>query len=622
MLSLLLAHFGGTIQDVKLTTANPPGCPQSVPCGLPLSSFLCPPVIQEDCLYLNVFTPLDAMPGSNYPVMFFIHGGNFLRGYSGGQLYDGQYIANTTSTVVVTANYRLGAIGYLVYGDSLKGNYGLKDQRLALEWVRDNIANFGGNPYLVTYWGQSAGAISGAVHMTSIKSAGLFHRAILESEPFGITLKNIPDAQKLGNDFAMALGCNDITCLYSKNITEIAAAEDAVLSKIVDLFHALEIFLQWTPVVDGVEDNRLNCSLLEKLPIACDNCNYLPLSSLPLMGTTSQESTFSYEAFPKSLSIAGVSTNINFLERLASHESFRSADVHTGFIPASAVSLQASAVSLQASAVSLQASAVSLQASAVSLQASAVSLQASAVSLQASAVSLQASAVSLQASAVSLQASAVSLQASAVSLQASAVSLQACLCRQDVLYCHKDKVLYCRTDQVLYCHTDQVLYCGAQLFCTKACENTIEQHYKELFPLPEPLTSFQKMQATLALLTLEAWQPCGSQNSVNDPFSPYGSSDGTRINGVHTRAVKLLADSKSFGVMVSYKGDHSYTLTAEHSKEEVAAWGKLASENGRLHLRGFVGNQNVSASVVLLDNALHLFTVDGEYRVEVAETNM
>ncbi|KAL5476268.1 hypothetical protein EMCRGX_G026191 [Ephydatia muelleri] len=281
-------------QDVKLTTANPPGCPQSVPCGLPLSSFLCPPVIQEDCLYLNVFTPLDAMPGSNYPVMFFIHGGNFLRGYSGGQLYDGQYIANTTSTVVVTANYRLGAIGYLVYGDSLKGNYGLKDQRLALEWVRDNIANFGGNPYLVTYWGQSAGAISGAVHMTSIKSAGLFHRAILESEPFGITLKNIPDAQKLGNDFAMALGCNDITCLYSKNITEIAAAEDAVLSKIVDLFHALEIFLQWTPVVDGVEVLGQPFELF-----SAGEAAPLPV----IIGTTSQESTFFiYEAFPKSLS--------------------------------------------------------------------------------------------------------------------------------------------------------------------------------------------------------------------------------------------------------------------------------------------------------------------------------
>ena len=145
----------------------------------------------------------------------------------------------------------------------------------------------------------------------------------------------------------------------------------------------------------------------------------------------------------------------------------------------------------------------------------------------------------------------------------------------------------------------------------------IPQHHKELFPLPEPLTSFQKMQATLALLTLEAWQPSGSQNSVNDPFSPFGNSNGTRINGVHMRTVKLLADNKSFGVVVSYRGDHSYTFTAEQSKEEVAACGKLASENGRLHLRGFVGNQHVSASVVLLDNALHLFTVDGEYRVEV-----
>lgn len=281
-------------QDVKLTTANPPGCPQSIPCGLPLSSFLCPPVIQEDCLYLNVFTPLDAMPGSNYPVMFFIHGGNFLRGYSGGQLYDGQYIANTTHTVVITANYRLGALGYLVYGDSVKGNYGLKDQRLALEWVRDNIANFGGNPYLVTFWGQSAGAVSGAVHMTSIKSAGLFHRAILESEPFGITLKNIPDAQKLGSDFATALGCSDVTCLYSKNITELAAAEDAVLSKIVDLFHALEIFLQWTPVVDGVEVLGQPFELFSSGEAAP-----LPV----IIGTTSQESTFFiYEAFPKSLS--------------------------------------------------------------------------------------------------------------------------------------------------------------------------------------------------------------------------------------------------------------------------------------------------------------------------------
>jgi len=104
------------------------------------------------------------------------------QGYSGGLLYDGQYIANTTGTVIVTVNYRLGAIGFLVYGTgerALKGNYGLKDQRLALEWVRDNIAGFGGDPDQVTFWGQSAGAISGAVHMTSVQSGGLFHRVSL-----------------------------------------------------------------------------------------------------------------------------------------------------------------------------------------------------------------------------------------------------------------------------------------------------------------------------------------------------------------------------------------------------------------------------------------------------------
>lgn len=142
----------------------------------------------------------------------------------------------------------------------------------------------------------------------------------------------------------------------------------------------------------------------------------------------------------------------------------------------------------------------------------------------------------------------------------------------------------------------------------------IPQHHKELFPPPRTLTSFQKMQAAVALLALEAWKPCDSDN---DPFSPFGGNDGARVNIVHKRTVKLLVDNKSFGVLVSYKGDHSYTLTTEHSKEEVDAWGKLTEENGRLHLRGFVGNQNVSASVVLLDNALHLFTVDGEYKVEV-----
>jgi carboxylesterase type B len=109
--------------------ADPPGCPQSIPCNLPLPELTCPKRVTEDCLYLNVFTPLSAQPDAKIPVMVFFHGGNFLRGYSGGFLYDGQYIANTSSTVVVTVNYRLGAIGFLVFGegsDAIEGNYGFK----------------------------------------------------------------------------------------------------------------------------------------------------------------------------------------------------------------------------------------------------------------------------------------------------------------------------------------------------------------------------------------------------------------------------------------------------------------------------------------------------------------
>jgi carboxylesterase type B len=94
-------------------------------------------------------------------------------------LYEGSYLANDSNIVVVTINYRLGALGFLVLGDEVDGNFGIKDQRLALEWVQENIRNFGGNPGAVTLSGESAGAMSVAIHMTSDKSRGLFTRPSL-----------------------------------------------------------------------------------------------------------------------------------------------------------------------------------------------------------------------------------------------------------------------------------------------------------------------------------------------------------------------------------------------------------------------------------------------------------
>ncbi|KAK6983276.1 neuroligin-4 Y-linked, partial [Biomphalaria glabrata] len=103
----------------------------------------------EDCLYLNVFAPSGAKNGTNLPVMVYIHGGNFFYMSGSSLLFDGSALAQTGDVVVVTMNYRLGALGFLMTGDTeddARGNYGLYDQVMALKWVKVNIAAFGGDP--------------------------------------------------------------------------------------------------------------------------------------------------------------------------------------------------------------------------------------------------------------------------------------------------------------------------------------------------------------------------------------------------------------------------------------------------------------------------------------------
>lgn len=96
--------------------------------------------------------------------MFFIHGGNFKQGFGGGPLYDSSTIANSTNTIYVTVNYRIGALSTMLgtdasTGEVVPGNLAITDQRLAMQWVRDNIAAFGGDPKRLTIFGQSAGAV-------------------------------------------------------------------------------------------------------------------------------------------------------------------------------------------------------------------------------------------------------------------------------------------------------------------------------------------------------------------------------------------------------------------------------------------------------------------------------
>ncbi|MCF6385856.1 carboxylesterase family protein [Mycobacterium sp. MBM] len=162
----------------------------------------------EDCLTLNVWTPPPAE--ELRPVMVWIHGGAFING--NGAMYDSRWFVDRGDIVVVTLNYRLGALGFLAHPalgpEGAVGNYGLQDQQAALRWVRDNISAFGGDPQAVTIAGESAGAMSVCDHLVAPGSAGLFRAAIIQSGPCQAQLA-LPQAERISADYARDVGCAD-----------------------------------------------------------------------------------------------------------------------------------------------------------------------------------------------------------------------------------------------------------------------------------------------------------------------------------------------------------------------------------------------------------------------------
>jgi para-nitrobenzyl esterase len=163
---------------VRDATAFGPTAPKP-PYEEPFATLLADPVVPgEDCLNLNVWTP-EPGPGARLPVMVWIHGGALTRGSSAVPVYDGSAFARD-GVVLVSLNYRLGVAGYGLFPDAVP-NRGLLDQIAALEWVRDNIAGFGGDPDRVTVFGESAGAISTGALLASPRAAGLFRQAALQS---------------------------------------------------------------------------------------------------------------------------------------------------------------------------------------------------------------------------------------------------------------------------------------------------------------------------------------------------------------------------------------------------------------------------------------------------------
>ncbi|MFF8973522.1 carboxylesterase/lipase family protein [Streptomyces sp. NPDC014995] len=186
----------------------------------------------EDCLYLNVWTP--ARSNSRpLPVLVWLHGG--ANAYGAGSDYDGAALA-ARGVVVVTVNYRLGALGFLAHpalsaesADHASGDYGLMDQQAALHWVRRNIGAFGGDRDRVTLGGQSAGSADTCLHIASPTAKGLFHRAIQQSGACagggGLTPLTLDAAERKGGDFAASVGCTDpataASCLRAVPTTEL-----------------------------------------------------------------------------------------------------------------------------------------------------------------------------------------------------------------------------------------------------------------------------------------------------------------------------------------------------------------------------------------------------------------
>jgi para-nitrobenzyl esterase len=207
------------------TTANAtqfgPHCPQ-------VASPFGTPSVNEDCLFLNVYAPTQRS-STRRPVMVWIHGGALQLGQS--EDYNPAKLV-ARGVVVVTINYRLGALGFLAHpaltaesGDGASGNYGLMDQQFALRWVSRNIANFGGDPDNVTIFGESAGGLSVHAHLASPRSANLFDAAIAQSGSIRLDLESQPQAEAHGTDIANRVGCESQTlaCLRSVSVENLLA---------------------------------------------------------------------------------------------------------------------------------------------------------------------------------------------------------------------------------------------------------------------------------------------------------------------------------------------------------------------------------------------------------------
>ncbi|KAM4723007.1 fatty acyl-CoA hydrolase precursor, medium chain-like [Rhinophrynus dorsalis] len=282
--------------SVRDATKDPPMCIQDVArmkelMELVNSLFVLPPV-SEDCLYLNVFTPADRENNFKLPVMVFIHGGGLTMG--GAYMFDGSALSAYENFVIVSIQYRLGILGFLSTGDEqTRGNFGFLDQVAALQWVQENIKDFGGDPQSVTISGESAGGVSVSAQVLSPLSKGLFHRAIAES---GVAL--MPSLMVSKPEEVMFI--RDLVANMSA--CDPASLVDCLMEKTEDEILAISSSTQFT-LIPGCVDGVFLPKPAEEL-LAGKEINSVPL----MIGVNEQE--FGW-ALPTALNISGLAEGMD-----------------------------------------------------------------------------------------------------------------------------------------------------------------------------------------------------------------------------------------------------------------------------------------------------------------------
>ncbi|MGZ4703614.1 MAG: carboxylesterase/lipase family protein [Acidimicrobiales bacterium] len=233
--------------EVRDATTFGPSCPQ--PAARP-AGWAPEAVESEDCLVLNVWSA--GLDGDHRPVMVWFHGGEFAIGSGSWAVYDGAHLARRGDAVVLTVNHRLGALGYLHLGELLGGEYassgnvGMLDLVAALEWVRDNIARFGGDAGNVTIFGESGGGAKVSTLLAMPSAAGLFHRAVVQSGP-SLGVRTVEQAT---DDAAKLLAELGLSVDGSADLREVPAEQ--IVAAQIAVSPGGGTGIGFSPVLDGV----------------------------------------------------------------------------------------------------------------------------------------------------------------------------------------------------------------------------------------------------------------------------------------------------------------------------------------------------------------------------------